>query len=199
MGIHMHSSTCHRKGKRKVRAWSSLSLTLEVKFLVSLLRGFAVAALSTKTNKDRHQTVFHPSWQTQTNTSMILCLSCKVIDYVECAITVGWEKAKTRVLIVVMERIQRGIQKDPWCDGTDEQQKDLRPNKWKSCLIWLSESQSHTDRPGIVVFMKEVSAHTYTGICTLYTYMQHLSSPGHSRGSKEERALYDLTVDGFSA
>lgn len=47
-----------------------------------------------------------------------------------------------------MERIRRGIQQDPWCDGTDEQLRDRRLSK-KSCLIWLSESQTHTAGPGV--------------------------------------------------
>lgn len=41
-----------------------LSLTLEVKFLISLLRSFAIATFSAKRNKDRYQTSLNHSEQT---------------------------------------------------------------------------------------------------------------------------------------
>lgn len=89
--IHMHSSTWNRQDKAFIDRFlllspelehkhtknntmeqSPLSLTLEVKFLVSLLRSFAVAALSTKGNKDRHQACFIPIGRHKHQTLFIL-------------------------------------------------------------------------------------------------------------------------------
>lgn len=94
----------------------------------------------------------------------------------ECAKTVRWEK--TRVLTVEMERIRReAFRKTPDAKALMSNRTDLRLNKWKSCLIWLSESQIHTDRPGIDtlllfrpdgVFMKEMNTHTRGQRCFLH-------------------------------
>lgn len=110
----LQSSKCEHKHPLSytVIEWSPLSLTLEVKFLVSLLRGFAVATLSAKENKERRQTVFFLFPQ-------LAHKQIKASDAVDVATQqIIWDVQNTEMREHDIDTGDgRGILRDPRCSG----------------------------------------------------------------------------------